>query len=95
MALAIEVRALGVRLRAHRHVFTSGHRQGAGDHSRDTGDQDVVAGRIGSCDPDDEARGRHDPVVGSEHCRTQPPDPLTSMTLAMCHARILTDSLRS
>jgi len=85
VSFTIEVGALGVGLRADRDVFAGGHGKGAGDEAGNAGDQDVVSRRIRRRDADDEAGGRDDAVVGAEHRRPQPADPLTSMALTMCH----------
>ena len=84
--LSIEIGALGVGLRAHRHVFAGCHGEGAGDESGYAGEQHVVSRRIRGGDADDETGRRHDAIVGPEDRRAQPANPLTSMTLAMCHA---------
>jgi hypothetical protein len=89
VALPREIRLLGVGLRADRHVFAGGHRQRAGDETRDSGDQHVLPRGIGGRDADDEARRRDDAIVGAEHRGTKPPDSFAAVTLTMPRVSLL------
>ena len=59
----LEVGLLGVRLGVHRHVFTCRHRHCPGDQAGDPRDHHIAVSRVRGCDPEDQARGRKDPVV--------------------------------
>ena len=42
LAFACKIRLFGVGLRADGHILACSHRHGAGNQSRDTGDQDII-----------------------------------------------------
>ena len=53
----LEVRLLGVGLRAHRNVFTGCHRQRTGDQAGNASEQNVRSRRIGRGNTDDKTCG--------------------------------------
>jgi hypothetical protein len=83
LTLAREVRPFCIGLRADRHIFAGGHRHGAGHQAGDTGDQDGVLRRGRRGDADDQACGRDNAVVGSEHRGSQPTDAVDEVILPM------------
>ena len=55
--LSLEIRLLGIRLRADRDVLAGRHGQRASHKTRYAGDQDVLAGRLRRSHADDKTRG--------------------------------------
>lgn len=88
-SLLREIGAFGVRLRADRDVFARGHRQRTGHEPCDARDQDFRAAGTGGGNANDEACGRHDPVVRAENRRAQPANPFSAMPFAMGHVNPL------
>jgi hypothetical protein len=70
--LAVQIRLLGVPLRAHRYVLTRRHRHRTGGKPRHARGQNASARGLGRCHAEHEARGRHDAVVGAQHGCAQP-----------------------
>ena len=64
-----DLRALAVTLAGDRDVFTQRHRHRPGDQSRQPGGEDGATGRGRPRYRDDNARYRHDPVIGSQFSR--------------------------
>ena len=80
---AREFGALGIRLRADRDIFARRHRHGAGDEPGYAGDQNAAAGGLGGGNPNDQAGGGQDAVIGAEHGGAQPADPLDRVAFGM------------
>jgi hypothetical protein len=80
-AFASQIRLFGVELLADGHIFTSGHRHGASHQSCDAGDQDSVLRRGRNGNPNDQARGRNNSIIGPEHGGSQPPDAVDEVVL--------------
>lgn len=78
---ARETRLFGVRLRDDRHIFAGRHRHGAGDQPSDACNQHIVLGRSRRGNTDNQACGRNDAVVGSEHRGPKPPNTRDEVTL--------------
>jgi len=74
-----QVGALGVALRADRHVLPGGHGNRAGHRAGQAGGDSRRTGRAGGGDPDQQAGGGHDAVVGTQHRGPLPARPVTAM----------------
>ncbi len=97
LALARQIGLLAVGLRADRDVLAGRHRHRAGHRARDAGRQQAAVTRVGRRDADEQARRRHDAVVGAEHGGPQPADALQSMPFSMpgSHAPLVYRSMPS
>ena len=84
-SLEVEVGALGIRLRADRHVLAGRHGERARREASDAGHQDVNPRPMSGGHADDEARRRHDSVVGAEHRRAELPGSAGSMVFRLTH----------
>ena len=71
----------GVGLGADRDIFSCRHRHCAGDQPGDTGDNHGVLGGRRRRDADQQTGRRDDPVIGPQHRRPQPADPVDEMYL--------------
>jgi len=84
LPLAFEVSVFGIGLRTYRHVFACGHGHRTGDQTGDARDQDLVPRRRGRRHADNQAGGRHDAIVGSQHGGSQPANAGNQMILRVC-----------
>ena len=63
--LCVVIGLFGVGLRAYGDIFAGGHRHGARDQARDSGDQNIVFGNPGSRDAGNQTGRRDNAVVGA------------------------------
>ncbi|MNV98886.1 hypothetical protein D3C71_1941890 [compost metagenome] len=61
-----QVRPLGIGLGVHRNVLASGHGHGPGHQPRHSGDQQRGVAGVGRRDPNQQAGGRDNAVVGTQ-----------------------------
>ena len=79
----VQIGVLCVLLRVDGDELARGHRHGAGDQPRDTGQQNRPM--LGTCSghAKHQAGGRHDAVVGSQHGGPQPADAIAVVMLCV------------
>jgi hypothetical protein len=68
-------------LRADGHVFARGHGHRASDETGHPGDQNAPARGLGGGDPDDQAGGGENAIIGAQNSGAQPADSLDRVTL--------------
>lgn len=81
--LARKVGLFGVGLRADRDVFACRHGHRPGDEPGEARDQYLGFSRSCRGDADNQARSRHESVIGAQHGRPQPADAMRHMNLGM------------
>jgi len=81
LPLSREIRLLGIRLRADRHILACRHRHGSSHKSSNSRDQNIAGGSSRCCDADDQARSRDDSVIGAEYRGSQLTDPRNEVAL--------------
>ena len=80
-AFAREIGLFSIGLRTDRHILAGCHRHGACGQSRNARDQDIVL-FCGCCGyANDQACGRDDAIVGTQHGSSQPADAANKVTL--------------
>ena len=82
------VSALHVGLRADRHILTGRHGHRPSRQPRNTSGQDRAGPGTTGRHTNQQARGRHQTVIGPQHRRTQPTRPTRLMPLRMPRQRV-------
>ena len=82
-ALTRQIGGLGIGLRADRNILARRHRHGPGDESRDARDEDPCLAGLGGGNANDQTGGRHQSIIGPQHCGAQPSDPGDQMAFGM------------
>ena len=82
-ALQVERGLFGIGLRADRNVLARRHRHRARDEAGDPRDHHAGMRRMRRRDPEHQACGRNDAIVGAQHRRAQPADAVRAMSFAV------------